>query len=363
MLEPYTYYCPTKIFIQENGLKEAGNIIRNLGYKKVFIIYGGHSLINSGNYDLLINSLKENNIEFKSIGGVRANPEVEFIRQNLPIIKEYKPDLILGVGGGSVIDTAKNICVSYYYDGDPLDFNKWLVKPSKKLPLGVILTLAAAGSEMSTSCVISEDKTNFKQGFNSDFNRPEFSILDPKLTLTVPSFQTFAGLVDIISHSFERYFSLSSKYELSDLFALSVIKQCVEIAPILLADPTNLDARRSMMITSTCSHNGWTSFGKPKTNFICHKVEHEMSGHNPKLTHGLGLRFLLGEFLEINKDVLKDKIIQFGKFVFDIDNNVDATIKAFKSFLDSLPLSKSMLDEGFTKEDEIYYLSKLKLNN
>lgn len=362
MLEPYKYYCPTRIFIQDNGINDAGKIIKDLGYKKVFIIYGGQSLVKSGNYDLLIKSLKENNVEFQSKGGVRANPEVEFIRHILPTIKEYKPDLILAVGGGSVIDTAKNICVSYYYDGDPLDFNKWLVKPSKKLPLGTILTLAAAGSEMSNSCVISEDKTNFKQGFNSDFNRPDFSILDPKLTLTVPAFQTFAGLVDIISHSFERYFSPSSNYELCDEFALSVIKQCVEIAPVLLNDPSNLEARRSMMITSTCSHNGWTSFGKSKTNFICHKVEHEMSGHNPKLTHGLGLRFLLGEFLEINKDVLKDKIIHFGKFVFDIDNDVDKSIKAFKSFLDSLPLSKSMLEEGFTKEEEIYYLNKLKLN-
>lgn len=363
MLVPYTYYCPTRIFIQEDGIKQAGSIIKSLGYKKIFIIYGGHSLVKSGNYDLLINSLKENNIEFKSIGGVRANPEVEFIRTNLPLIREYQPDLILAVGGGSVIDTAKNICVSYFYDGDPLDFNKKIVTPKKKLPLGTILTLAAAGSEMSNSCVISEDKTNFKSGFNSEFNRPDFSILDPYLTLSVPTFQTFAGLVDIISHSFERYFSPSLKYELCDEFALSVIKQCVLIAPILIKDPNNIEARRTMLICSTTSHNGWTSFGKQNTNFICHKIEHQMSGVKPSLTHGLGLRFLLGEFLQINKDVLKDKIVHFGKFVFDINSNdPQPTIDAFKAFLDSLPLQKNMVEFGFTKKEEEYYLNQLKLN-
>lgn len=363
MIEDVYFKCPTSMYIVENGIEKSGEIIKKEGFNKVFVIYGGHSLEKSGNLAKLEDSLKKNHIEYQLKGGVLPNPDVSFVNETLPILKEYKPECILAVGGGSVIDTAKSLCVSYYYDGDPLDFNKKLVTPKKALPLGTILTLAAAGSEMSTSCVISDYKTNFKSGFNSVYNRPTFSIEDPSLTLTVPSFQTFAGLVDIISHSFERYFSPSFNYELCDLFALSVIKEMVEVAYVLIKNPNDLDARRSMMVTSTLSHNGITSFDKPITRFPCHMVEHKMSGIHPNLTHGLGLRFLLAEFMEVNKDLLKDKIIKLGKFVFDINStDPEITIEAFRKFLDDLPLAKDMCEEGFTEKEKEDYISQLKIN-
>jgi len=362
MYQDIYFKCQTGIYIVENGLQKAGKIIKQEGFTKVFIVYGSSYLEKSSNLQILIKSLEENGIEYKYKGGIKPNPDISFVRNILPEIKEYRPELLLAVGGGSVIDTAKSICAGYYYDKDPLDFNKYLVELKKALPIATILTLSASGSEMSTSCVMSEYETGFKKGFNSVLNRPLFSIEDPLLTLSVSQFQTFAGLVDIISHSFERYFSPSYKYQVCDYFALSIIKQMVEIAPILINNPSNLDARRSMMVASTLSHNGITSFDKPSTKFICHKIEHKMSGTHPKLTHGLGLRFLLAEFMDINKDVLSEKINKFGKFVFDINSqNPCETINKFKEFLNSLPLPKSMTEVGFTKQEEQKYIDELKL--
>jgi alcohol dehydrogenase YqhD (iron-dependent ADH family) len=360
-MEDLYYKCPTGIYFVSDALHKAGAIIKKEGYKRAFLLYGGHYLKSSGNYDILAASLKENGIEFAEKGGINPNPDVQFVRDALKEVREFKPDLILAVGGGSVIDTGKSLAASYYYKGDPLDFNKKLAKPEKALPVGVILTLSAAGSEMSDSCVLSEYATGFKSGFNDIHNRPAFSIEDPALTDDVPPYQTACGLVDIISHSFERYFSPSSNYEVCDLFALAVIKDIIEITPVLLKDPTNYDARRSMMIASTVSHNGWTSFGK-KMQFRCHFVEHQMSGKMPSLPHGLGLRFLLAEYMKINKEPLHQKIVELGRYVFNIESdNPDEAIYHFEKFLSSLPLPQDMTEVGFTKEEKENYIAQLRI--
>lgn len=361
-MEDYYYYrCPTGIYIVNNGLEKAGEIILKEGYKKVFVIYGGHYLKNSGKLDILLSGLDANHIEYKTKGGVQPNPDISFVNDAIKEARDFKPDLILAVGGGSVIDTAKSVKSGYFYLGNPLDFNMKKAKPNKSLPLGVILTLAAAGSEMSDSCVISDRTTGFKSGFNDIANRPAFSIEDPALTVSVSPYDTACGLVDIISHSFERYFSPSNKYELCDYLALSVIKQIVDLSKEVISNPSDLDARRGMMIASTISHNGWTSFGKPM-KFICHFVEHQMSGKHPSLTHGLGLRFLLGEFMSINKDKLNDKIVEFGRFVFGMpDPTSDQVIEKFNGYLDSLPLAKTIGEVGISEDEKAGYLSQLKL--
>lgn len=357
----YYYSCPTKIYVIDKGIERAGKIIRENGFKRIFLIYGGQSLKKSGNYDLLIKSLKDEGIEYIEQGGVLANPDISFVKENLERVREYKPDLIFAVGGGSVIDTAKNFCKAYYYDGNPLDFNMKKAVPTKSLPLGVILTLSAAGSEMSNSCVMSDRTINFKGGFGSDLNRPTFSILDPKLTYSVSSFQTSCGLVDIISHSFERYFSPSNKYELADYLALSIIKECVEISPVLLNSPKDYEARRTMMLTSTVSHNGWTSFGKGY-RMPCHAVEHKISGKYPNIAHGLGLRFLLAEFMEVNKEELSEKIVKLGNFCFNLNStSPDKTIESFRKYLDSLALPKTMEEVGIDPKEKIEFIKQLKL--
>ena len=357
----YYYNCPTKIYLIDDGIKRAGSIIKGNGFQRIFLLYGGKSLKTTGNYQKLITSLKEAGIDYIEQGGILANPDISFVNDNLERVKNYKPDLIFAVGGGSVIDTAKSLCKAYYYNGNPLDFNTHKAIPTKSLPLGVLLTLAAAGSEMSNSCVMSDRRINFKGGFSSDLNRPTFSILDPQITYSVNPFQTSCGLVDIISHSFERYFSPSKKYELADYLALSVIKQCIELTPELLKNPVDYEARRAMMLSSTVSHNGWTSFGK-EYNMPCHKVEHLISGQHPDIAHGLGLRFLLAEFMEKNKTTLSEKICKFGAFCFNIDSShPEATIAKLRDYFDSLPLPKTMEEVGITSQEKKEYINRLEL--
>lgn len=362
-MDELRYCCPTEIIFTDDAVDRIGDIVKEKGYKKVVLVYGTSSLKKSGNYEKIIASLKKNGIVFIEKGGINANPDISFVYNFLPEVREFKPDLVLAVGGGSVLDTAKNLCAAYYYNGDSLDFNKKKAVPVKHLPLGTIITIAAAGSEMSDSCVMSDYKTGFKSGFNSLTNRPAFSLEDPSLTYKVPLTQTCYGLVDILSHSFERYFSPSAEFEPCDYLALGVMKCIVDITPALLENPENREARRAMMYASTLSHNGITSFGK-KMRFICHGVEHQMSGRHPNVAHGLGLRFLLAEFLKINKDELEEKIIRFGHEVFDLKKpSAEEAIRAFEIWLNLLPLPKKMTEAGFTKEEETFFLSQLKLKD
>ena len=196
---------PTKIFFGKGKEEQIGEIVKDFGYKKVLICIGQNSVIKSGLLDKVIDKLNENKIAYKVFSGIRPNPTIEECKCCIDLAREFKPDLLLPIGGGSVIDVAKNVAVGYYYDGDSFDFNLHKVKPTKALPIGVILTIAASGSEMSNSCVIQNDKTNIKQGFNADVVRPVFAIENPELTYSLSAKQTAYGIVDMIMHTFERY--------------------------------------------------------------------------------------------------------------------------------------------------------------
>lgn len=362
-MEDIYYKCPTEVGFVDSVLVKIGKILSEHNYKRTFLVYGGHHLEKSGELDAVTHSLKENGIAYYKKGGISPNPDISFIYDSLKEIRDFRPDCILAIGGGSVLDTAKNLAAAYYYDGDSLDFNKKTAKPIKSLPLVTIITIAAAGSEMSDSCVISDYKTGFKSGFNDVHNRPALSLEDPSLTYSVPLNQTCYGLVDIISHSFERYFSPSRPYEPSDNLALAVIASIVSITPVLLKDLTDKDARRAMMIDSTLSHNGWTNFGK-KMRFPIHAIEHQMSGKHPDIPHGLGLRFLLGRFMEANEALYKDKIAVFGRKVFGLaEDSSSLSIQAFNDYLDSLPINKTMEELGISPAEEEGYIKQLKMKD
>lgn len=225
--------------------------------------------------------------------------------------------MILAVGGGSVIDTAKSIAASFYYDGEPFDLNLHKVQPTNALPLGVVLTISASGSELSDSCVVMDDKTLIKSGFNSDVVRPLFAIMNPEYTFSVNKYQTGCGIVDIISHSLERYFSPSEKFEIADSLALSIIKDTIEAGKVAIKEPNNYDARAALMLLGAYSHNGLTSLGKNKQMPI-HKMEHALSAYDIRIAHGAGLSILIPLWMEASykKDV--EKFARFGKYVFDI---------------------------------------------
>lgn len=354
-----TLCIPTKIYF--TSYRDIGEIISSYGFKKVIIFIGGKSLEKSGRLNEIINILNKYKIEFMIIEGIEPNPDVKTVKHALDLSKDFNPELVLAIGGGSVIDAAKSYANSFYYDGDPIDFNKKIKTPGRVLHLGTIVTIAASGSEMSSSCVISDERDGFKGGFNSITNYPLFSILDYSFLYTLPKFQLACGAVDILSHSFERYFCKSNKYSIADMFALSVIKNVIRISKKMFCDDLKEEEKedifKEFLYTSTVSHNGITSFGK-SYKMKCHYVEHLISGIHKDVAHGLGLSWLMTEFLKINKEELSEKIKYFGEFVFDNDQD---TIVQFDNFIKSLPLEKTYKDYNISEDEFEEYLKLLKL--
>lgn len=347
MIMDFVFQCPTKIYFKNHGVSDIGKIIRNdYNFKRVYLIYGGNSLKNSGTYTKIITSLKEKAIDYKEYNGIKANPDIEDVIVMTKEVKDYRPDLILCAGGGSVLDAGKLVAHAFYYDGDPLDFNRHIAIPYHALPIGTIITIAASGSEMSSSCVISDRKHHFKCGFNSVTNYPLFSLLDPSLLYTVPKYQMGIGIADMFCHSFERFFTPSDVYEPSDGFALSIMKSIVAVSKVVFNNP-NDESLRNLMLCSTLSHNGFTNFGKKKA-FIVHKAEHILSGIYPNLSHGQGIALLMPMYLKINKEVYKEKILILGKQVFDYNGkSVNAVIKRMTDWLNTLPIVHSFTELDF----------------
>ena len=329
----FNFVSPTKIFFGKGKEKQIGEICKEFRFKKALLIIGKGSVKKSGLLDVVINSLKENNIEFFLLEGVRANPEIGLCRKGIQMAQENKVDSILAVGGGSVIDTAKNIACGYYYKGDSFDFNTHKAQPKKALPIGVILTIAAAGSELSNSCVIQDDDTNCKSGFNSDLVRPVFAVENPELTFTVDKYQTAVGIVDIMMHTLERYLQDSSENELADRFAEGLLKAVVDAGTIVMKKSDDYEARATLMLASSYSHNGITSIGK-KFGMPVHQLEHALSGVYPQVSHGAGLAVLYPAWAKYYLKYDYQKFAELGRKVFDISGNDEVAVA--KQFLEDL---------------------------
>lgn len=348
-MDQFQFCCPTKIYLKKNSLDEIGDIIsKDYHLSRVLLIYGSERIKKDGTYDKIAASLKAADIAYIDYGGITPNPDIEDVKKIVDSALTFKPDLLLAVGGGSVIDAAKLASHGYYYKGNPLDFNKHKLKPLNSLKVGVILTIPASGSEMSDSCVISDRRTGFKGGFNDVSNYPLFALLDPTLTYSLPDIQLSYGLVDMFSHSFERYFSPSDLYEPADELALAVMKSIVFISPEVYKKPCIYEARRAMMILGSLSHNGITSYGKDK-KFIVHQAEHKLSGLYPELAHGQGIALLLPEFLKINKEALKERIRKFNREVFSQDDETEAPLV---EYLSSLSMAHSFAELSFVIADK-----------
>ena len=294
------YYAPTKLYI-DYGEENVGKLIKDLGYKNILFIYGKGSIKKNGLYDKVIQSLKANELNIIEESGVEPNPKVEFVRNVLK--KNYAIDFILAVGGGSVIDSAKSIAVTYNTFNDPWDFNSKKAIPSKALPIGVILTISAAGSEMSNSCVISNLELKVKNGFNSDLVRPKFAIMNPKNTYSVSKYQTACGVVDIMMHTLERFIT---KYDvdLVDNFCIGLLKTVYKYGLIAYNEPNNYEARKELMLASSFSHNGLMEMSRPMC-FRCHQFEHVISAFHDEVSHGAGLAVV---WLAYSKYIYKNEI-------------------------------------------------------
>ena len=341
---------PTKLYFGHGKEELIGDILKERNAQKILIVIGKNSVKKSGLLDKVINSLDKNNIQYEILEGVRANPKKELAEEGAALAKRIKPDYLLAIGGGSVIDTAKFIAVGYYYNGSAFDFNLHKEKPAKALPIGVILTISAAGSEMSNSCVIQDDITGIKMGFNSDLVRPSFAIENPEITFSVDKKQTAYGITDIIMHTLERYLQPSSENEPADRFAESVMKSVIEAGKKVMQNPNDYESRAVLMLMSSFSHNGLTNIGKP-FGMPVHQLEHALSGLYPEVAHGEGLAILWPSWARYYLTYDVDKFDSLARNVFSCYN---------ENKLENAKKGISLMEEFFISLGITHKLSELK---
>ena len=351
----FDFISPTKIYFGSNKEQLTGQICLERGYKRVFIVIGQGSVKRNGLLDRVLASLNDAGIKYFILEGVRANPTIGLCRKGIDQARMFGPDLILAIGGGSVMDTAKNIAVGYYYSGDSFDFNIHIAKPKKALPVGVILTISASGSELSNSCVIQDDEKQIKRGFNSDLVRPVFAIENPKLTYSVSKVQTAYGIVDIMMHTLERYFNESSENEPADGFAEALLRSVIKAGKKVVTNPTDYDARAVLMLMSSLSHNDLTSIGKGKMLFV-HQLEHALSGVYPDVAHAAGLAVLFPAWAKYYVNYDTDKFNSLANNVFGLHKpnkleNAKAGIAEIEKLFNLLEMPKSLKDLGVVNPD------------
>ncbi len=320
----FTYYAPTKVYFGRGKHKDVGKIIKEYGYDKIMLQYGQASIKKSGLYDEVMKSLLDSGITVVEMGGVEPNPKISFVREAVKVAKENKVQMILAVGGGSVLDSSKYTAAGAMSDCDPWDFPTRKARVEDALPVGCILTLAAAGSEMSSSAVITNMELNMKRGYNSDYNRCLFAICNPELTYSVGKYQTACGIVDIMAHTMERYFIPCEPTDLTDRVAESILKATITAGKTLRENPEDYDARANMMWASSLSHNDLTGCGRENALPV-HQLEHALSGEFDHIAHGAGLAVLFPAWARyVYRENVK-RFAQFARRVWDCTDTDDET--------------------------------------
>ena len=291
----FSYYTPTKVVFGKKAELKTAELIREFGGRKVLVHFGGGSVVRSGLLKTVTDLLDEAGIPYVTLGGVVPNPRLSLVRKGIELCRKEGVDFLLAVGGGSVIDSAKAIGYGMTNEGDVWDFYDYKRVPSACLPLGVILTIAATGSEMSDSSVITKEEGLVKRGYSSDFGRPKFAIMNPELTMTLPDYQTACGCADIMMHTMERYFTNGGNMELTDAIAEGLLRTVMANAEILVKNPSDYDARAEVMWAGSLSHNGLTGCGNDGGDWMTHKLEHELSALYD-VAHGAGLTAVWGSW-------------------------------------------------------------------
>jgi len=287
-MQNFEFYAPTRMIFGKDTHKEVGSIVKEYGFSRVLLHYGQGSVIKSGVYDEVMASLKHAGMDVAVLGGAEPNPKISLVREGVRLAKEHASELVIALGGGSVIDSAKLIAIGAVADVDPWLFSERKAVPEGGLPVATILTLSASGSEMSASCVITNEENGLKRGFGTKLNRPLFSICNPCLTYTVNPYQTACGIVDIMMHTLERYFTVSEPFMISDEMAFGLLRTVINAGKDALKNPEDYEARANLMWAGSLSHNDLTGVG---TEFFmgCHQLEHEISGMFDSVAHGAGL--------------------------------------------------------------------------
>ncbi|MGM0854519.1 MAG: iron-containing alcohol dehydrogenase [Bacillota bacterium] len=315
-MNEFTFYNPTKLIFGKGQVEQLKELVPQYG-EKVLVVYGGGSIKRNGLYDQVMSVLKDIDSEVFELSGVEPNPRLSTVRRGVEISKENNIEFILAVGGGSVIDCTKAIAAGAKYDGDAWDLVTKKAFAKEALPFGTVLTLAATGSEMNAGSVITNWETNEKYGWGSPVTFPQFSILDPENTFTVPKDHTIYGMVDMMSHVFEQYFNNATNTPLQDRMCESVLTTVIETAPKLINDLENYELRETILYSGTIALNGMLQMGY-NGDWASHNIEHAVSAVYD-IPHAGGLAILFPNWMKHNLKVNPSRFAQLAERVFNVD--------------------------------------------
>ncbi len=317
----FEFLSPTKIIFGKGVEERVGEEVKQYG-KRILFHYGKSSIFKTGLYDKIVASLKKSGIEYIELGGVQPNPRLGLVKEGIELCRRSGIDFILAVGGGSVIDSAKAIAVGVPYEGDVWDFYSGKAEPKTALPIGVVLTIPAAGSEASKSSVITNEDGWYKRSLNVDIIRPKFAIMNPEVTFTLPPYQTACGVADIMAHVMERYFTNEKGVDFTDRLCEATLKTVIENVFIVLKDPTDYDARAQIMWASTVAHNDLLGTGRIG-DWASHAIEHELSGIYD-IPHGAGLAIVFPAWMRYVYRHNVERFAQFAVRVWNVDPNFES---------------------------------------
>lgn len=367
-MENFTYYSPTLYEFGRGSEEKIGMLTFLTGASKVMIVYGQKYVKNNGLLDRITTSLNTLGIEWVTLGGVQPNPTDTLVYEGIKLARAKKVDGVLGVGGGSVIDTAKAIAAGTGYDGDFWDFFSGKAQVKEALPVGVLLTIPGSGSEGSGNAVITRSEDNVKLSLRTDsILKPRFAVVNPEMTFTLSARQTAIGIVDMMSHIMERYFSTTPRVEVGDRLCEGLLLALITEAPKALAEPTDYQSRANIEWAGTLAHNGLIGCGR-REDWVSHYMEHEISAMYPNVAHGAGLAAVIPAWMAFMAHHKPSKVAQLGRRVFGVEAKDDrtaaieavASLRAFFSAVLRLPLSFKGL--GIDEPDIAALVSNLHRN-
>ena len=366
-MKNFTYCLPTRFVFGSGAEEKVGAELQAFGAKRVLIHYGGGSAVRSGLIGRIEADLKAHGMEVFQLGGALPNPRDTKVYEGIELIRKEKIDFLLAVGGGSTIDSMKAMAHGSVYDGDFWDFFCGKATPQRTMPFGVVLTMSAAGSESSNSCVITQESTKIKRGLSTEFNRPVISFMNPEQAMTVPVYQIASGATDILAHVMERYFTSETDVDLTDRLCEAVMQAVIRAARILVKDPKNYEAQAQLMWGSTIAHNETVGVGRVG-DFGSHQLEHELSALYD-VAHGAGLAVVFPAWLRFHVKKHTMRIAQFANRVYNVPMNFENPeetalrgIEAHESFLREIGMPITMQELGARTEDIPAMAAKAKRN-
>lgn len=355
-MQNFVYDIPTIVYFGRGQIDNIGKLAASCG-RKALIVYGGGSIKKNGLFDTAVDKLKTAGVEYMELGGVEPNPKIESVRKGVDICKNEDIDMIIPIGGGSVIDCAKGIAIGAKYDGDAWDLVIDTSKIKEALPVITVLTIAATGTEMDFYAVISNMEVNDKISIDNRCMFPKYSILDPTYTETVSAYQTASGTADIMSHVFEVYFQKCGDTFIQDSFMEAIMKTCVKYGKKAIDTPDDYDARANLMWASSWAINGMISCGKAGP-WVCHPIEHQLSAFYD-ITHGMGLAVIIPHWMKkILDDSIVDVFVSYGVNVFGIDASLnkydiaEMAIEKTREFFDSMNIPRTLRELGITEKSK-----------